>query len=209
MTAPREAVRFAAGLAAVAGVTIWIYTNLPMANASGGATFLREQPVAALLGAAFGTVLQLDSLLIAFSSFGGGLIDQMRFSAGLITALGGELLVLLAWGAASCAARATRRGERWLIAGSLLYALLLALRVQLTQASAGPLELDTVSARSFALCAPVALLLLATRGRPALLRYLSARPATLVALPLMLLNAVALSALLGRYFVPARFAWPY
>ncbi len=192
------------------GVMIWLSTNRPAASMAGGATFLGEHSFAALLGAARG-VLQVDSLLIALSAFSGPLVDQARFSAGVIAALGGELIVLLAWGAAARApgTHAAGGGERWLVAGSLLYALSLALWLQLTQTSAGPLELDARSARSFALVAPAALLLLCSRGRPSLNRFVTARPAIRVALPLVILNAVALSALFGRYYVPAKSAWPY
>jgi hypothetical protein len=115
---------------------------------------------------------------------------------------------LLAWGAAPRPPGAAG-GEGWLLAGLLVYALALLMRAQLTQTTAGTLDLDTLSARSFALFAPAVLLFLSSYGRPSLARYLTARPATRVGLPLLFLNVFALSALIGRYFVPAQFAWPY
>lgn len=196
------------GLGAL-GVLVWLASNVFLADA-GGARFLRDQPVAALLGVARG-LLQVDSLLITLSAFSGSLVDQARFSGGLLAALGSELVLLLAWGATARAsgAQAARAGERWLLVGSLVYALSLLLWLQLTQANAGPLKLDALSARSFALLAPAALLVLSAHGKPTLTRFLTARPTSRIALPLFLLNALAVSALIGRYFAPARSFWPY
>jgi hypothetical protein len=146
--------------------------------------------------------------LITLSAFSGPLVDQARFSGGVIAALGGELVLLLAWGAAA-RAPAAAAGEGWLLSGLLVYALALLVLVQVTQASEGRLDLDTLSARSFALFLPAALLLSSSYGRPGLARYLTARPATRVGLPLLFLNVFALSALIGRYFVPPQLAWPY
>jgi hypothetical protein len=138
----------------------------------------------------------------------GPLVDQARFSGGVIAALGGELVLLLAWGAAP-RAPAAAASEGWLLSGLLVYVLALLVLVQLTQANVGRLDLDTVSARSFALFVPAALLLASSHRWSSLARYLTARPATHVGLPLLFLNVFALSALIGRYFVPAQLAWPY
>lgn len=155
---------------------------------------------------------QLDDYAIQFVAFRDILSRQMRFSGGTAVALYGELLVLLAFGAA-WRSEAERGGQRR-VAGYLALAVLTFtfstwFAVYLIYNPRGADHVHGMQGRFLLPVAPALLLALAALGRPLAARWLNAAPAIRIVTPIVALNVWCLLALIGRYYFPVSVDWPY
>jgi uncharacterized membrane protein len=157
-----------------------------------------------------GVLLASADLLAQMLVVRDGLSQQMRFSAGLVATLYGQLLLLLTIGALHHVEERTPRSRRLtasLAAALVAYLFAVCLTAYLKDSALGAARLVGLYGRAFLPAAPLALIVLASLGHPIAQRFLLRSEGNRLRFVIIALNALCLLVLFGRYYAAP--TWPY
>jgi uncharacterized membrane protein len=196
---------------------LWVFVN--RSAATSGSNVLQTQlgwiighPLQALLVVPVTFLTCGDGYLIQFVAFRDIIHRQMRFMGGAVGALYVLLLWAVSWGA-SWRPRQDPAERRWSAAwfaisgfamiGAVMFAMYLA------STTTGAMAIRGVQGRYFIAIAPALLVALSGCGRPAFSRWLAAAEGRRLRVAVVVINALCLLALVGRYYASPVIPWPY